>query len=290
MKKILFYITPFALFLFACKEQIPVGLDLNGNTSSVDTTYLAAPETPLLKKVCIEESTGNKCTNCPNATIQIEDMITNHPDRIISMAIHHGLEEDIPSQGYFSLENQDAVDLIDFIGQPAGQPAATFDRTIVGGLAMILRADGGPWNAAITTQLAKVSPINIHLTSSYDAGQNKVSTTVKIACTDTTSNNLMLSLFVVENGLIGAQLDNGVKVPDYEFNHVLRKAITPVIGMPLLNTLVLKEKGRVIQKVISFTPDIIWNKDKCQIIAIVHRNDNGGTIKEILQAEEVNMK
>ncbi len=290
MKKILFYITPFALLLFACKEQIPVGLDLNGNTNSIDTTYLATPETPLLKKVCIEESTGNKCTNCPNATLQLEDMISNHPNRIITMAIHHGLEEDIPLQGYFSLENQDAIDLIDFIGQPAGQPAATFDRTVVGGAAMILRGDGGAWNAALTTQLAKVSPINIHLTSSYDAGQDKVNTIVKIACTDTTSSNLMLSLFVIENGLIGAQLDNGVKVPDYVFNHVLRKAITPVIGMPLLNTIVLKEKGRVIQKLISFTPDAIWNKDKCQIVAIVHRNDNGGAIKEVLQVEEVNMK
>lgn len=54
MKKILFYITPFALLLFACKEQIPVGLDLNGNTSSVDTTYLAAPETPLLKRFVLK--------------------------------------------------------------------------------------------------------------------------------------------------------------------------------------------------------------------------------------------
>lgn len=57
------------------KEQIPSGLDLNNNSIAKDGTYITTPESPTAKVILIEESTGNKCSNCPAGKAQIDQMI-----------------------------------------------------------------------------------------------------------------------------------------------------------------------------------------------------------------------
>ena len=69
MKKIILFASIVSLFV-SCKEQLPVGLVLNGNTIVKDTTYLDTPEAPTDKVILIEESTGNNCSNCPAGIVR----------------------------------------------------------------------------------------------------------------------------------------------------------------------------------------------------------------------------
>ncbi len=294
MKKILF-IASIACFLVSCKEQIPVGLVLDSNTLVKDTTYMGVPETPDPKSILIEESTGNKCSNCPAGKAQIDQMIAANPGRIKVMALHFkGLEADVPGEKYYSLENKDVRELISYLDGDQGQPCAAFDRVKdASNKYFIVRGSGGNWSSALSNELGKTSPVNIHLTSAYDGGSDLVTLNTTLAFTDTVSSKLYLSLFVLEDGLIGTQdssiFPSGVvKLEDYEFNEVLRQAISPVIGSPLLSTMALIEKGRVFKRTVMFKPDALWNKDNCKIIAVVHTSE--GDNKHVLQVEEVHMK
>ena len=289
----------FVGILFAsCKEQIPAGLVLNSLTSK-DTTYIDNNlETPQIKKVVIEELTGVACANCPDGSKQLRDFTTQYPDRIILAALHSGFLTTPPPNAIYDFRNSSADDLNLFL---AGQlnspkPCATFDRapvTINGDLTyFIVRGNtGGDWISALTDRLNKTTPVNIHLTSSFDENNKKVNVTAKLQFTQDVNENLALTLYVLESGKIDVQDSANVELEHYEFNHVLQKIITPVSGEPILDSLPNKVKGRVLQKVFSFEPNLqginAWNIDKCVIVAIVHKT---GSSKEILHAEEVNLK
>lgn len=279
--------------LAACKEQTPVGLQISTDTIVKDSTYTAAAETPQDKSILIEESTGNKCSNCPAGKAQIDQMIASQPaGKIMVMALHFkGLENDDPAEKYYSLENQDVRDLISYLDGDQGQPCAAFDRVPLGGKYFIVRGSGGNWSSAVSNELTKTTPVNLHLTSSYDATSDRVTTQADVAYTENSTEQFYLSLFVLEDGLIGTQDSANfgvVKIHDYVFNDVMRKAITPVVGSPILQTFATKETGRVFSKSVIFTPDAKWNKENCRILAVVHKGD--ATDKHIVHVAEVKMK
>jgi len=292
MKKI-FLLVSFICLMAACKEQTPSGLVLDNDTISSDSTYMAAAETPQPRAILIEESTGNKCSNCPAGKSQIDQMIQANPERIKVVALHFaGLEVDDPSAQYYSLENPDVRSLISYLDGDQGQPCAAFGREPIAGKYFILRGSGGNWTAALADELNKSTPVNLRLNSIYNAATNQATISTTLAFTDTTSDKIYLSLFLVEDGLVGKQDSAAgfsvVHIEDYEFNDVLRKAITPVIGSPVLNDLALKEKGRVFRRDIIFFPDAAWNKDKCRIVAVVHKSD--ASDKHVLNVAEAHLK
>ena len=298
MKKIFAFVAIAFLFV-ACKEQTPAGLVLKdpivipGGATPRDTTYVAPIEVPQKKSLLVEESTGNKCANCPFGKTQIFQAKQANPGRIKVMALHFtGLEVDQPSEKYYTLQNQHVRDLISYLDGDQGQPCAAFNRVPVGGKYFLVRGAGGNWATPITNELAKTTPVNLHLTSRYDTTYDEVVLDAKVAFTEAVTGKLSLSAFVLEDGLIGSQDSSAfptvVKLEDYEFNEVMRKAITPVFGTQILSTLTAIEAGRVFERRLVFKPDAIWNKDKCKIMVFVHRAET--VDKTVLQVEEVEMK
>jgi hypothetical protein len=286
MKQVLVFFAALSL-LSSCKEQTPAGLNLNDNTIAKDTTYLASPETPQVKGVLIEESTGNKCSNCPAGKAQIDQMSKDNPGRIYTVALHYkGLEFHEPANKYYSLETQDTRDLIGFLDGDQGQPCASFNRVPVSGKYFLIRGTGGNWSSALNAELAKSTPVNLTVSSDYKAADNKATITTTVAFTENVTGKLHLSLFLLEDGLLGTQdsITPGlqvIKIENFEFNHVFRKAITPVIGTSFLDSLTVKQQGRVFKKTVIFEPDASWDKSKCSIIALVHRADAAD--KSVLQ-------
>ncbi len=296
-KRFIYTISSIVLLLGACKEQTPKGLVLNPLISK-DTTYVTNNiEQAQTKKVLIEELTGVRCPNCPQGTTMLKSFVQQYPDRIIVAAIHSGfLTEPLNNSKYdFRNEDADALRLSFPDGDPP-KPSATFDRTkIVGGVNdgkyFVIKGGGSDWQNALTPLLSKQTPVNIHLNSSYDVTENKVSVGVKIHFTENVNDKLALTLYILESGKIDAQDSSSYEIPNYEFEHVLVKSITAPAGEPILDTLNSIEKGRVLEKYLSFKPNIsgpnAWNIDKCMIVAIVHKT---GASREVLHAEEILLK
>lgn len=299
LKKQFVLLTGFvSLFWASCEEQIPSGLVLN-TTASADTTYMAAVETPQDKVVLIEELTGASCTNCPNGTKQLKDFVSQNPGRVLVTAIHSGFLTEPPSGALYDFRNTDADALKLFFneGDP-GKPSASFDRVPPtsgnsAGKYFVLRGQtGSDWLSLLPTRLAKTTPVNIHLESDYLPVSNKGEIKVKIAFTADVSEKLALTLYLLENGRIDKQEDKDVgEIPDYKFDHILRKLITPVGGDLILDSLTTKTKGRVLERTILFDMNTSgingWNPDSCVVIAAVHKT---GSSKEVVHAEEVHLK
>jgi len=298
MKKTMFSVLAVVLLLQSCKEQIPNGLNIN-TTSSADSTYVAAAETPQEKVVLIEELTGATCSNCPNGTKILNQFMVDHPDRIILTAIHSGFLSEPPSGALYDFRNADADALKFFFneGEPS-KPSACFDRVTatsgnsIGKYFISKGQTGADWIAMLPTRLAKTTPVNIHLSSAYNTSTAKVDVVVKLAFTSAVTEKLALSLYVLESGRVDKQYDIDLgEIEDYEFNHIFRKMITSVSGELILDSLSTKEAGRVLQKKISFSPvtDGVngWNLDSCVVVGVVHKTGNS---KEVLHAGEVHLK
>lgn len=308
MKHVLMSLGIISLMSFnACKEQLPAGLVLVSGISK-DTTYINPTiEAPQTKKVLIEELTGAKCVNCPEGAEIIKSLMVQNPGRIILTGIHSGFLTDPPVNAKYDFRNDDATALRLFFneGDPS-KPSAAFDRTLAtsggsAGKAFIGKgATGGDWLAMLPTRLAKSTPVNINLSSSYDALNNLVEVKAKLAFTEDVTEKLALTLYVLENGKEDIQESkdvNGIpiEVEDYEFSHILRKLITPAAGDLVLDSLTTKVKGRVFEKIVYFKPSI-FNPvnnvngiilDSCVIVGAVHKV---GSSKEVIHVEEVKLK
>ncbi len=299
MKKAFLGIGFISIFLFACKEQIPSGLVLT-QLASNDTTYITPTlETPQAKMVVIEELTGARCTNCPKGTKILNQFVEDNPGRVIVTALHSGFLTTPPDGALYDFRNADADALRLFFneGDPA-KPGATFDRVKAttgnsAGFYFVSKGQtGSDWLDMLPTRLSKTTPVNIHLTSQYSSGDNKAEIKVKIAFTADVTEKLGLTLYVLENGKKDIQEDTDLgEIPDYEFNHILRKIITPTSGELILDSLNTKVAGRVLEKTLTFTPTLSGisavNPDSCVVVGIIHKS---GSSKEILHAAEVHLK
>lgn len=296
MKNILRSIILLTLFFSACKEQIPPGLDLGGVQSS-DSTWVGSPEAPQNKNVFIEELTGVTCSNCPAAAEQIESIKQNHPGRVVSVALHAGSSFTTPIVGesQYDFRTEDGEKVLAFYGEEGNKPSASIDRKkLTTGFNIYWNDQSNSWAQSVDESLAKTTPVNIHLNSSYNEAENVATVTAQVAFTENVSDDLSLTLYVIEDSIIDAQekFQGGqvITIHDYVFNHVFRTLITnTAAGVPL--NLGDKTAGRVMQKRFTFDPKISgvngWNLDHCHVIAFVSLS---GSSKEVLHIEEVKLR
>ena len=76
--------------LMGCnKEQIPVGLLLQDELNTTDTTYMISNiPSAQTKKIFVEEATGVRCANCPSGALILRNLKLTYPDKIISASIY----------------------------------------------------------------------------------------------------------------------------------------------------------------------------------------------------------
>lgn len=298
MKRIL-KLGALGLLLFSLQSCEEKGVNFNGPDvvrDQFDTTYTAAVEAAQGRNVLIEEFTGASCTNCPDGHATVASIETSNPDRVVAIAYH--TYQGSGKGGIFApVHKPEASSKYDFRDSAATQiavgiyggftsiPLAGIDRTPVGGTLLIGRAQ---WPAEVTNRLSISPAANISLNSSYSATDNKVTLKVKINYTKAIAGKNVLTLGVLESGIVDAQEYPDHVDPDYVHNHVFRKCLSLFNGNPVLDNLTTKEAGRVYEYTLRFTPEDNWNLDNCNIIAFLSKNE--GSDKEVIQAAEVHLK
>lgn len=291
MRKLLLFSTiAFATSFIACKEKGPA-INFGGGNSVSDTTYTKTPDAPVQRKVLIEEFTGAKCTNCPDARVQLKALTDANPGRVIVMELHpddHPLGHPIEGLSKFDFTEPDISDLFKGIFRgyfPAGIPAAGIDRVVDGGEILIKRAN---WSNMVNTRLNATSPIKLTLTNTYDAANASGTIKVNVSYTSTVTTKNYISIAVIEDNIVDAQ-----EFPDridtfYNFKHVFRKLYTTAGGTEILGTIPTKEAGRVYEGSYKYALNAAWKPENCHIIVWVHNNDANS--KEVLQAEQIEVK
>lgn len=273
------------LFFSAC-EEIPPNVDLESQAIT-DTTFITTVAEPQAKKVLIEEFSGVRCVNCPEANEVTERILTDKNGRLIALTIHAGpptLVLPYPE----SLANYviDEGTTLATSLEVQGLPTASIDRVQFSGRNSITLVNSATWEARIDEQLAVTTPVNINLTKNYEEESRLLQAFVELAYTAAVSEDHFISLALSESHIIDAQLkpdESGVgKVTlDYEHNHLLRDMLTPVTGVAVDAE---KVAGRVVIKGFEIVLPDNWVAENCHLIAFVHEN---GAVKRVIQAEEI---
>lgn len=287
-KNVLLLAASAAILIQSCKE---VGPAINfADITGFDTTYTMTPPAADARRVLVEEATGVKCPNCPAGAATLKQAEAANPGRVIVVGLHAGaLTTPIIGESQYDFRTSFAQDLFTILISEPNKPAASFDR--VKQNAAYFVESKNLWTGIIDQRLQVPSPVKLEAESHFDDVSGQASIKVKIIYLQEITKKQALSVVVVEDSIIDAQIDGINTIDDYVHNHVLRTMLTPVGGLTIPDNAVTKSAGRVFEKTFLYTPQAAtpaWNLDKCKVILFVH--DTEGDDKEVAQALEIELK
>ena len=211
-------------------------------------------ESAFVKKICLMEFTDAQCTFCPAASRYIDQFILARNENVHLMAFHEKDQWALPQ--YAALQNMFKI---------TATPYAVVDMRQ--GFSMENGKMGDVKEAV--GNAPEVSPAHCGVAvSSINNGQ---SAKVTAEVYSEKSANYYLALYVVEDGIIGAQLDNGLQTQDYYHQYVVRQMLSvTVYGDNLGRVNARSEASREYDVVI----DPTWNLTKTYVYALA-MDENG---------------
>lgn len=183
------------------------------------------------KNVLIEDFTGQKCPNCPNASNLIHRMQENESigQHVIAVSIHGGSMSYSVDKLPFGLATEIGEEYNTHWGVKTW-PNGMVDR--VGGLQEYTQ-----WATSVAQRLIIEPAVNIAVSTDYDGNLTDASwgmSTVNVTLDETLDGalkNAHLNVWLTESNITAMQLQpDGSNKTDYVHNHVLRHVLTPAYG------------------------------------------------------------
>jgi len=271
MKKIYFLALLSCLTIISCteKERVIIPFVPSGN-----------------RVILLEEITGKGCTNCPNGSREIENLLTQFPDNLIPVSIHAGFfaNPTFFPLGNYDLRTEEGEFLYGYLGPNEGYPAGIVNRTPRNGHMQIGLQQ---WASAITNDIQIPPAIEISITREYDAGTRQLTVTIDGIGKEDVTADLRLSVMLTESGIVDAQDDKEATpniVLDYVHNHVLRDMLTAAAGESFATSISV---GETYSKDYSITLSDQWVPENMDIVAFITAV-NGNNFP-VLQAAHVHL-
>lgn len=269
----------------SCKE-VDVLTKTYTSVALLDTTFVSSTiETADPKVVVLEEFTGVRCINCAVGHTTAASIKSSNPGRVVAIALHsYFLDEPYP-YSFEELTSEEAQLLSAFIGPVSSKPSAAINRKLFAGESSKI-LDLSKWNNKVNDELAIASPVNITLSSVFNAADTSTLVTFTAHFTQAVSDPLKFTMMLSESDIETAQLMPTNDVDTfYIHDDVLRDVTTNAEG-DVLGTAAITP-GRVFIKQYRLKLDHEWNPDKMHVVAFIHKS---GTSYEILQAAEILLK
>lgn len=268
-----YIIIALSISLYACQEEGPfINLEEEQDTL-VDTSFISTTPIPAQNRnVLFEEFSGVRCSNCPVGNTVTNGLYTSLGDRFVPVTVHSDFLA-LPYGTNQDLRNDDANALANALG-PVGQKPSTFiNRKVING--QRLQGSTGTWAGLVNNELTLSSFVNLNV-EIVSADENERTIRYRITLSySADAPNHNLGFYLTESEIIAEQLDGSVKIPTYEHEFVLRKAITPIIGSTVgadivQNTVIIKEFEVDID---TYDSAQLWNMNHMYLVAFV-RLDN----------------
>ena len=230
---------------------------------------------PQDRTVLLEEYTAINCGNCPAGHVVGYGLLAAHPGTAVAVELHGGgLAE--PSGGQPEFRTTWSTALWSHYGVNS-QPRGAINRIPVNGQTVISTT---AWTNAVNGALALPSPVNIGISSTFDAGPRTLTVNVELYYTqDGLGGNDRIAVLLKESHLIGYQQDyqNGAQA-DYDHKNVLRAYLTDLWGDEVATT----TQGTLVSRTYTFTVPEGWDIANCEVVAFVSEYQG-----EIYQARAV---
>lgn len=262
MKKTSLLLPLLALFLLFSCDKIETTDFLQGGTPIIDTNSV-------VKKVLIEDFTGYKCTNCPDASSElhtIEDLYTN---KVIAIGIHTGFFAKPSGVFETDFRTSEGDELGAFFG-PSAFPIGMVNRI---GYPENVLTEYTSWASEVSSILDQDPTIDIIISEANNT------ITVDAKRLSEGNNSLKLVICITEDKIIDKQLDGAELIEDYEHNHVLRNIVNGTWGSSINLTNDYSSFD------FNYTIEDSWVRSNCNVVAFVYDDNN----KEVLQAEKIHL-
>jgi hypothetical protein len=278
---ILALILPFMGFIFhSCdKLDAPYSSAKHGNV--VDTVMDWDTVNPV-KRVLLEDYTGHKCTNCPDAAVIAHSLENTYDGKLLVMAVHAGYYAEPDQSGNFTTDYT----------TPTGDSWNNQFGIVSNPSGMVDRKDFGSgnvlekevWSNAVAQEINKSPDAFIVIVNNFNPETKTLNSTVYTQFLTQLQGTFKLCLCITEDSLYSAQKNNNPAVgtvpviDNYLFMDVLRGAINGTWG-EILSSSVNIDLTYLYR--FKFILNSAWNPDHCWLYAFVFRDDT----KEIIQVE-----
>lgn len=281
MKKILYMALATAFIgLASCNDDFEGSNRFkdNPNPPVIDTTGY-------VKRVLVEDFTGQNCINCPDAAQMLAQLKEEtYGDRMVLVAMHAGgLSLGTP------LHNDVAQTYMTALGMGANNPAISIDRAY---------SDDGVyanWPNPIASRAAASTPCEVRQFVSMD-GERTVSVLAQVSFSSAVSDSIGVQHWLVQDSIIDYQVTHNDTdgTPDgvdynYVHNHVFRSCLYDDIwGVSLPTTDdggYLAGQSYMAPATPGYTIPDDWDMDNLSIVSFVFRysTDESNPIAEVLQ-------
>ena len=229
--------------------------------------------------VLLEDYTGVKCNNCPEAgelALQLQQQNEGH---LVVLGVHPKTELQNPAGGFPDFRTDDGNEWNNFFNI-AAYPSGLVDRTGVLGQA--------EWTAAVNNAIGGDAPVRLIIKTEYDNATRELKLSIHSKfLQNVESNDVRLTVCMMEDNIVGAQvMPTGVN-PNYTHRHVFRgTADGQTWGRVLDAAAESITAGRNFITNMKFNVSDDYNADEFYIVAFISDNST----KQVLMTAEKKIK
>ncbi|HZK08356.1 MAG TPA: Omp28-related outer membrane protein [Bacteroidales bacterium] len=257
-----------------------------------DTLFFKDSISTTLRQVLLEEFTGHRCVNCPEASLMVHQLAASLDHRLIIYNVHSGNFAEPQLNTCFNTDFRSTVgNKLNLDFGIWAYPSAMIDRVKKQGMYTILKGD---WEGMVTDELAKPNVANLKLVSTWFPKLSTVTIAVETEFLVETVGEYRLAVYLVEDSIISPQLNNKPQIGadtlmNYVHHNVLRDAINGTYGEYVTESTGLVS-GEIYTKRYNYTVNPDWNIEHCNLIAYLGKYDATYNLIEIIQVVELAVK
>ena len=283
MKRTAFYIAlTIVVFAMASCDKLKEPYIIEPLVAQSDTIPLVEADTVNFDGrivVLLEDYTGVKCNNCPEAgelALQLQQQNEGH---LVVLGVHPKTELQNPAGGFPDFRTDDGNEWNNFFNI-AAYPSGLVDRTGVLGQA--------EWTTAVNNAIGNDAPVRLIIKTEYDDATRELKLSIHSKfLQNVESNDVRLTVCMMEDNIVGAQvMPTGVN-PNYTHRHVFRgTADGQTWGRVLDVEAESITAGRNFITNMKFNVSDDYNADEFYIVAFISDNST----KQVLMTAEKKIK
>lgn len=191
------------------------------STIDEDERFIPVEAPEVACRVLLFDFTGQNCTNCPAAHRVLEKLDRLYGEDLITVAIHagsFGIADGGPDAKRVGLKQPDGDELANhwkIDAYPAG---------VINGNGPF---ESDKWATQVAEAIVNETPVELAATADVTPEGN---VTAYVEAYTSESFTGTVAAWVVENGIIARQNDNGTLIQDYTHNHVFRCPMGELYG------------------------------------------------------------
>lgn len=237
------------------------------NTISEDERLIFVKPPQAARNVLIEDFTGQRCINCPNAALEIEKLKEEYGDStIISVGIHSGPLALYSRGSVLGLRTEEGDAYYDHWGIEQ-EPIGYINRR--GTVATV-----DQWATLVREAIQVPSEVSMSLDATYDSIAHKADISLKVI--HGTPFDGYVQLWLTESNITALQMmPDGSANQSYVHQHVFRRTINGQWG-----DVYKAEAGAMDYLEYSCELDEAWNPEQMAVVAFVYNEDGVQQVTE----------